>query len=167
MSPGETTFPSSALVCEAPRLSAFTFVETRVALARVLVVFSFVWPFFNYSLFDPGNTTEINFLPVFLAALLLPESSLRERWSILLALPVFAVALAWANPAAPLRLAIGMVPLHIVLNLTRYLREGGKELIPPNLAYRCLQTFIAFCAVSSNALDRAFFKLRRDSHDFG
>ena len=132
-----------------PALSDLTFASSRLAAAKALVVFSFVWPFFNYSLIDPGNTTELNFLPVFLAALLVPGVASRERWSILLAVPVFAVAIAWGNPAAPLRLAIGIVPLHFVLNLVRRLRERGEELIPANVAYRALIWFVAFCFIQT------------------
>jgi len=128
MSPAETSFPSSVFVGEAPRLSDLTFASVRVALARALAVFSFLWPFFNYRPVDPGNSTEIDFLPVFLAALLVPEIALRDKWSRLLALPVFAVAVARANPSAPLRLAIDIVPPHGALNLTRYLRDGGRQL---------------------------------------
>jgi hypothetical protein len=130
-------------------LGALSFASSRLALAQALVVFSFVWPFFNYQLIDPLSLTEINFLPVFLAALLLPEVALRERRSLLLAMPAFAVALIWANPTAPMRLAVGIVPLHFVLNLTRHLRERGRELIPPNLGYRCLQVFVVFCMVQT------------------
>jgi hypothetical protein len=36
-----------------------------------------------------------------------------------------------------------------VLNLTRYLRERGRELIPPNLAYRSLQVFVGFCVAQA------------------
>jgi hypothetical protein len=149
MSAAGTGFAGAGPVAEIPWLGALPLVRARVALARALILFSFVWPFFKYDLVDPGNTTEINFLPVFLAALLVPESSLRDRWSLMLALPVFAVAIAWATPTAPLRLAIGIIPLHIVLNMTRYLRMDGRELIPPNLAYRCLQIFVAFCMVQT------------------
>jgi hypothetical protein len=132
-----------------------TLPSTRLAVARFLVAFCFVWPFFNYLLIDPNNFTEINFLPVFLAALLVPEVTLREAWSISLSLPVFAVALLWANPTAPLRLAIGIIPLHFVLNLTRRLRARGQDILPPNLAYRALQVFVAFCILQT--IDFQFF----------
>jgi hypothetical protein len=130
-------------------LSDLTFLSTRLKLARFLVAFCFVWPFFNYKLFVSDNTPEINFLPVFVAALLLPEVALREVWSIVLALPAFAVALLWANPTAPARLAISILPLHFVLNLTHYLHERGKDLLPSNLAYRALQIFVAFCVLQT------------------
>jgi hypothetical protein len=126
-----------------------TLPSVRLTIARVLVAFSFVWPFFNYRLIDPDGTVEINFLPVFLAALILPEVTLRDKWSILLALPVFAVALIWANPTAPIRLAIGIVPLHFIINLTRHLREQNEDLLPPNLAYRALQMFVGFSALQT------------------
>ena len=58
-------------------LRALTFAPTRLALARMLVVFSFIWPFFNYQLVDPSSLTEINFLPVILAAFIVPEVTLR------------------------------------------------------------------------------------------
>ncbi|MGO8758303.1 MAG: hypothetical protein ACLQG3_09285 [Terracidiphilus sp.] len=125
-------------------LWSLTFPSARVALAGALVAFSFVWPYFNYTLVDPSSQVEINFLPVFLAALLAPEVTLREGRVLLLALPVFLVAQIWGNPTAPLRLAIGIVPLHFVLNLTRHQRERGRNLLPPNLAYRALQALVCF-----------------------
>lgn len=130
-------------------LRGVTFPSLRLAIARSLVIFCFVWPFFNYTLLSPDSTVEINFLPVILAALILPEISFREKWSILLALPVFIVALIWANPTAPARLAIGIIPLHFVLNLTRHLREQGQDLVPPNLAYRALQAFVGLCILQT------------------
>jgi hypothetical protein len=145
MSALQTRFTPVSALGDLPSLSAITFAPARLALAQLLVAFSFVWPFFNYDVVDPGNTTEINFLPVFLAALLLPEVTLREKRSLMLAMPVFAVALLWANPAAPLRLAMGIVPLHFVLNLAHRLRAQGRSLLPPGLAYRVLQIFVAFC----------------------
>jgi len=130
-------------------LRALTFAPTRLALARILVVFSFIWPFFNYQLVDPSSLTEINFLPVILAAFIVPEVTLREKWSLLLTLPVFAVALIWANPSAWLRLAVCIIPLHFVLNLTRHLKEHGRELIPSDLAYRTLIVFVVFCMMQT------------------
>jgi hypothetical protein len=134
-----------------------TFPSARLALARFLVAFCFVWPYFNYTLVAPDSQVEINFLPVFLAALLLPEVTLRERWSILLALPAFGAAFLWGGPTAPLRLAVGIVPLHFVLNLTRHLRETGRDLLPPNLAYRTLQIFVCFCI--AQAVDTQLFPI--------
>jgi hypothetical protein len=130
-------------------LRHLTFPSARLATARWLVIFCFLWPFFNYALINPDSKVEVNFLPVFLAALLLPEVTLQDKWSVLLALPVFVVALVWANPSAPLRLAIGILPLHFVLNLTRHLREHGRELIPQDLSYRALQVFVLFCVVQT------------------
>lgn len=85
---------------------------------------------------------EVNFLPVFLAAALVPEVSLRDRWSMFLMVPTFGIAILMANATAPLRLAIGIIPLHFVINLTKSLRSQGRDLIPPNLAYRTLQLFV-------------------------
>lgn len=130
-------------------LRAFTFAPTRLALAQMLVVFSFIWPFFNYQLVDPSSLTEINFLPVILAAVLVPEITFREMRSLLLTLPIFAVALIWANPTAWLRLAVGIIPLHFVLNLTRHLKEQGRELIPSDLSYRALILFVVFCMLQT------------------
>ena len=126
-----------------------TLPSTRLAAARFLVAFCFVWPYFNYTLIDSYSQVEINFLPVFLAALLLPEVTVREKWSILLALPVFCVAFIWGNSTAPLRLAIGIVPLHFVLNLRHHLRERGRDLLGPNLAYRALQVLVGFSIAQS------------------
>ena len=141
--------PQADFADELRALNLSSFSAARLAVARSLVAFCFVWPFFNFAFFIPDNAMEIDFLPVFLAAAILPKIALRQKLSILLAMPVFAVALFWANPTAPLRLAIGIIPLHFVINLTRHLRERGQDLIPPNLAYRCLQVFIAFCAIQT------------------
>src|ERR1700722_1441650 len=124
---------------------ALTFPAARLALARLLVAFCFVWPYFNYTLVDPDSQVEVNFIPVFLAAILLPEVTFRDKWPILLALPALCTAFLWGSPTAPLRLAIGIVPLIFVLNLTQYLRERNRDLFPPNLAYRTLQVFVCFC----------------------
>ena len=56
------------------------FASARLALARALVVFSFVWPFFNFDAVIPGNTMEIDFLLIFVAAGLVPEISLRDKF---------------------------------------------------------------------------------------
>jgi hypothetical protein len=149
MSTAQTHFSFADGAGALPSLRAFTFAPTRLALARMLVVFSFIWPFFNYQLVDPSSLTEINFLPVILAAVLVPEITLREKWSLVLTLPVFAVALIWANPTAWLRLAVGIIPLHFVLNLTRHLKEHGRELIPSDLAYRALIVFVVFCMMQT------------------
>jgi hypothetical protein len=124
---------------------ALTFPAARLTLARLLVAFCFVWPYFNYTLVNPDSLVEVNFLPVFLAAILLPEVTFREKWPILLALPALCTAFLWGSPTAPLRLAIGIVPLIFVLNLTQHLRERNRDLLPPNLAYRTLQVFVCFC----------------------
>jgi hypothetical protein len=149
MSTAQTRFSFTENAGVLPSLRAFTFAPTRLELARMLVVFSFIWPFFNYQLVDPSSLTEINFLPVILAALLVPEIALREQRSLLLTLPVFAVALIWGNPTAWLRLAVGIIPLHFVLNLTRHLKAQSRELIPADLAYRSLIVFVVFCMMQT------------------
>ncbi len=153
--------PTGVFSADPSRLIAaawdLTLPSTRLAAARFLVAFCFVWPYFNYTLIDPNSQVEINFLPVFLAAFLLPEVTLREKWSILLALPVFCVAFIWGNPAAPLRLAAGIVPLHFVLNLARHLRERGRDLLPPDLAYRTFQVFVCFSI--AQAIDFQLFPI--------
>jgi hypothetical protein len=126
-----------------------TFPSARLRVARWLIAFSFVWPFFNFAGIFPEMSLEVNFVFVFLAAGLLPEDTFCEKWSLLLALPAFAVAIIWANPTAPLRLAIGIIPLHFVFNLTRRLRERGQDLLPPDLAYRSLIGFVLFCVVQT------------------
>ena len=102
MSTADFHLPQAGLAGEVASLGLLTFASTRLACAQSLVVFSFIWPFFNFDSVIPGNMMEIDFLLVFVAAALLPEVTLREKRSILLALPVFAVALIWANPTAPL-----------------------------------------------------------------
>jgi hypothetical protein len=128
-------------------LSDLTLFPIRVTLAKLLVIFSFVWPFFNYQLVASDSTVELNFLPVFLAALLLPEVMLHKAWPIAFALPIFGVAFIWASPSASLRLVIAIIPLHFVLNLTRHLQEHGQDLLMPNLAYRAFQVFAIFSIV--------------------
>jgi hypothetical protein len=143
----ETIFDTPLRMLAAAR--EMTLPSTRLAVARLLVAFCFVWPYFNYVLVDSDSRVEINFLPVFLAALLLPEVTLREPRSILLALPVFCMPLIGGNPVASLRLATGIVPFHFVLNLTRHLRDKGCDLFPPNLAYRALQLLVCFCVAQT------------------
>lgn len=143
----EQSFASPRQMLAATR--AITFPAARLAVARLLVAFCFVWPYFNYTLVDPDSQMEINFLPVLLAAILLPEVTFREKWPILLALPAFCTAFLWGGPTAPLRLAIGIVPLIFVLNLTQHLREKNLDLFPPSLAYRTLQIFVCFCVAQT------------------
>jgi hypothetical protein len=128
-----------------PSLEALTLFPQRLAAARVLVAFCFVWPFFNYNLVDPGNMMEVNFLPVFVAAALLPGIMLSEWRSLLLSLPVFAVAALGASPVEALRIGIGIIPLHFLLNLARHLEQRSMSLLPRGLAYRALQLFVLFC----------------------
>jgi len=134
-------------------LGDLTFPGLRLAATRWLVIVSFVCPFFNFELLVPSSTVEVNFLLIFLAALLLPEVTLQDHRAILLALPVFAIALIGASPTACARLAIGMLPLHFLINLTRTLRARGEDILPPNLAYRSLQVFVVFCAVQTVQLN--------------
>jgi len=147
--------PVSTLKFEVPWLTLrdLTFLPLRLNCARLLVIFSFVWPFFNYDLIVPGNTTEINFLPVLLAAALVPEILFRDPWSVLLSLPVFAVALLGAPVSAAMRLAIGIVPLLFILNLTQRLREQGYDTLPTGLAYGALRIFVVFCFVQTIQLN--------------
>jgi hypothetical protein len=116
----------------------------RLAIARGCVVLCFFWPFFNYDLVVPGCTVEINFLPVFAAALILPEIFLLDLPSLLLTLPAYLIALIFSAPTSPARLMIALVPLHIIFNLTRRLRENGEELIPALWAFRGLKIFVLF-----------------------
>ena len=141
-----------AIPCASPgpfTLEDLTLLPIRIWTARLLVAICFVWPYFNFGLADTGMNLEVNCLPVFAAAALLPEVLWRDRRSILLALPVFGVAAVWATPAAVLRLAIAIVPLHFLLNLTRHLRARGQSLLPLGLAYRALQVFVLFCLVQT------------------
>jgi hypothetical protein len=136
---------------EAPALglSYLTLPNVRLNMARALVLFCFVWPYFNYTQMFADSTMEINFLPVFLAALIVPEVTLQSPMALLLALPSFGIAIIWAAPTAPLRLAIGILPLIFILNLTRHLRERGQTLIPGRLAYRLLKVFVLFSLLQS------------------
>jgi hypothetical protein len=47
--------------------------------------------------------------------------------------------------------------LHFVLNLTRHLRERGRDLLPPNLAYRTLELFVCFSI--AQAVDTQLFPI--------
>lgn len=129
-----------------PSTYEMTLPATRLAAGRALVILCFFWPFFNFDLFLPGNTLEINFLPVFFAALLLPELLLLDLASLFFALPAYLVALLFATPSSCARLLIAIVPLHFILNLTRRLRASGEELIPPGWAFRGLKVFVLFSA---------------------
>jgi hypothetical protein len=132
-----------------PTFHELTLPALRLTIGRALVLVSFIWPFFNFDLIVPGNTMEVNFLFVFLAALILPEIFLEEWWSILFAVPAFLVALIAASPTSCLRLIAAIVPLHFIFNLTRALRARGLELVPANVAYHALKVFVLFCAAQT------------------
>jgi hypothetical protein len=103
----------------------------------------------NLSRFFPSVGAELNFLPVFLAAALVPEVTFNETLAYGLAAPLFFTATIFANSNAPLRLAMGIIPLLFVFSLVRHLRRRNQELIPPNLAYRALQLFFCFSVVQT------------------
>jgi hypothetical protein len=149
MSTAGASFADAELHYSSSVWETLTLFPQRVDIARFLVAFCFVWPFFNYNLVDPGNMMEINFLPVFLAAALLPEIALREWRSILLSLPVFAIAAFGASPVEAMRVGIGIIPLHFLLNLARHLERRSISLLPPGLAYRVLQAFVLFSIVQT------------------
>lgn len=132
-----------------PTMHELTLPALRLSIGRALVVFSFIWPFFNFDLIVPGNTMEVNFIFVFAAALILPEIFLDEWKSIVLAVPAFLVALILASPTSCLRLIAAIVPLHFIFNLTRALRARGMELVPANVSYRALKIFVLFCAAQT------------------
>lgn len=131
------------------RVGRLLFLPQRINLSRALVTFCFVWPFLNYAGIDPSSTMEINFLPVFLAVVLLPEIFWRDWKGILLLMPVFAVAIAGAPVNAALRVAIGVIPLHFIINLTHYLDDREQSLLPSGLAYCSLQVFVGFCILQT------------------
>lgn len=128
--------------CPPLAIGDLTLFPLRVALGRFLVALCFVLPYVNYHLIDDGYRMEANFLPVLLAAIILPEIFLSDKWSVLLLVPVFAVSLLGSTLDPFMRMAIGVVPFVFVLNLTVYLRKQGKCLLYPNLAYRALQLFV-------------------------
>lgn len=125
-----------------------TLQSLRFGIARVLIVFCFVWPFFNFRTILPDSPTEINFLPVFMAAAFAPELLFRDPL-LLLSLPVFGVALLGAPVSAALRLAVAIIPLLFIFNLATVLRRRGTELLPHGLAYRALQLFVLFSLVQA------------------
>jgi hypothetical protein len=116
----------------------------RADLARLLVVVSFVWPFFNFSLFFPDTTLEINFLFVFVAMGLAPALLFQDFWSPLLAVAVIAVAALWGPPNSVLRVLIGVAPCLFLVGLYRRFHDRGTELIPRGVAYKALLLFVGF-----------------------
>ncbi len=132
-----------------PTFHELTLPTLRLTVARALVVINFLWPFFNFDLIFPGNNMEVNFLFVFLAALILPEILLDEWKSIVFAVPAFLVALICSSPTSCLRLIAAIVPLHFIFNLTRALRSRGIELVPANVAYHALKIFVLFCTAQT------------------
>ena len=138
-----------------PTLRTLTLQPLRVRIAQAFVVICFVWPFFNFDLVLPGSPMEIDFLPVLLACILVPEMFLCDLRCCLLSLPVFAIALLGASLTAAERVGIGVVPLLFLLNFRRFLDGQGKSLVPRGLAYRCLQAFVAFSALQ--AFSQRFF----------
>lgn len=145
-----------------PTFHELTLPALRLTVGRALVVVSFIWPFFNFDLILPGNSMEVNFLFVFLAALILPEIFLDEWRSIVFAVPAFLVALICSSPTSCLRLIAAIVPLHFVFNLTRELRARGLELVPFNVAYRALKIFVLFC--TAQTIQMNYFHILSATH---
>jgi hypothetical protein len=118
--------------------------QLRLYLARLLVALAFLWPFVNYeSLGFPGHA-EVNFIPAFFAAALLPEVTLRNKRGVLLSLLLFGIAWWGSGTEGLIRLAIGVIPVLFIFNLTLYLGENKGYLFGPNLAYRALQVLALF-----------------------
>lgn len=114
----------------------------RFRAAQFLVALCFVWPFINVNHFFPQWDVEVNFLPIFLAMMVLPEVLLADGFSVLLLAATFVVSAVWGTPEAVLRLSIGSIPCLFLLNLQQYCLRRGKELIPRFIAYRTLQLFV-------------------------
>jgi hypothetical protein len=123
-------------------LAALT--KLRIHTARVLVIFSFVWPFLNANYFFPQAEFEVNFLPVLLAAVLAPEIFAADGIALVFLTGAMAVAAFWGSTDAVMRLVVGAVPCIFLLNFQEHCVQSKEELIPHLLAYRVLQLFVGF-----------------------
>ena len=121
--------------------------EVRFRVAQFLVLVCFVVPFFNFNHFFAQSEVEVNFLPVFLAVLVLPEVFLADGLSVFLLAATLGMSVLLAPTESVLRLIIGAVPCLFLLNLNRHCLSRGRELIPRSLAYRTLQVFVSFSAL--------------------
>ena len=121
-----------------------TLTTARVRIARLLVIFSFVWPFINAHYFFPQAEFEVNFLPVLLAVVLAPDIFAADGLALVLLAGAIAVAAFWGSADAVMRLAIGAVPCIFLFNFQEYCVKNKEELIPRSLAYRVLQLFVGF-----------------------
>jgi len=126
-------------------LAALT--KVRVQMARLLVIFSFVWPFINANYFFPKAEFEINFLPVFLAVALAPEIFAADGVALALLAGGLSIAAIWGSSDAVMRVAIGAVPCIFLFNFHSYCINHEEELIPGSLAYRVLQIFVGFSVI--------------------
>ncbi len=124
-------------------ITAFV-MAARFRAAQFLVVLCFVWPFINVNHFFPQWDVEVNFVPIFLAIMILPEVLLADGLSALLLAATIAVSALWGLPEAVLRILIGGIPCLFLLNLQQYCLSRNKELIPRFVAYRTLQLFVGF-----------------------
>jgi len=119
----------------------------RLRLARLSVAICLFWPFFNANYFF-NATVETNFLPIFVAVLLMPEVLWDDKRSLLLVLAVILMSAAiQPNGSGYLRLAIALIPLLFILNLHRRCIGRNEQLIDSNTAYAALLVFVAFCVV--------------------
>ena len=116
----------------------------RFQLARLLVVISFVWPFININHFFPQSDVEINFLPVFVASMMMPEVLAADGIALTLLAATLGVSVLWGSENAVLRVVIAAVPCLFLLNFHQYCLRRGRDLIPCSIAYRGLQLFVAF-----------------------
>jgi hypothetical protein len=124
-----------------------TLTRSRLAIARFLMLISFVWPFLNYDTFSPGSTVEINFLPALVAAIIAPEILLADGISCILLGGTIAVSAIWGSTDSSLRVLVGAIPCIFLLNWQKICLARKIELIPKSLAYRTLQVFVGFSII--------------------
>lgn len=119
----------------------------RLRLARWIITICLVWPFFNANYFF-NATFETNFLPIFVAALLMPEALLSDKRSLLLVLSVILMSAAiQPNGSGYLRLVIALLPILFIFNLCRLCIGRNEELVSSKTAYGTLVVFVGFCVV--------------------
>jgi hypothetical protein len=119
----------------------------RLRLARWIITICLIWPFLNTNYFF-NATFETNFLPIFVAALLMPEALLNDKRSLLLVLAVILMsAVIQPNGSGYLRLAIALLPILFIFNVYRISEGRNEELVNSKTAYRTLFVFVGFCVV--------------------
>ncbi len=120
----------------------------RISTARLLVNLNFVWPFINASYFG-DSTLETNFIPVFIAAMLVPEVLFEDSRSLILSGAIILLAAFAAPPGsyAWLRLVIAVIPTIFLIGFYRYLSRSNRELISISLVELSLLGFLGLSII--------------------